>query len=90
MTGRGNEVELQIRARRRPSEGRICQASLGPHADGLEEVSLKIIVLETYGRPDPEEYLWHSGLVIEADHSKSGPPVVALTAREKIKTGILA
>lgn len=76
--------------RRRPSEGRIPQAALGPHADGLEEVSLKIIVLETYGRPDPEESLRLSQLVIEADHSKSGPPVVALTARKKIKTGILA
>lgn len=79
-----------MRRRRRPSEGRICQASLDPHADGLEAVSLKIIVLEMYGHPDPEEYLWLSGLVIEADHSKSAPAVVVLTAREKIKTGILA
>lgn len=66
--------------RRRPSEGRICQTSLDPHADGLEAVSLKIIVLETYGHPDSEEYLWLSGLVIEADHSKSAPPVVVWTA----------
>lgn len=76
--------------RRRPSEGRICQASLDPHADGLEAVSLKIIVLETYGHPDPEEYLWRSGLVIEADHSKSAPAVVVLTAWEKIKASISA
>lgn len=85
MTGRGNEAELEIRVRRRPSEGQICQASLDPHADGLEAVSLKIIVLETYGHPDPEEYLWLPGLVIEADHSKSAPAVVVSTAWEKIK-----
>lgn len=76
--------------RRRPSEGRICQAPLDPHADRLKAVSLKIIVLETYGYPDPEEYLWLSGLVIEADHSKSAPPVVVSTAWEKIKACISA
>lgn len=43
-----------------------------------------------YGRADPEEYLWLSGLIIEADHSKSGPAVVVLTAGEKIKAAILA
>ena len=59
--------------------------SLDPHADGLEAVSLKIIVLETYGHTDPEESLWLSGLVIEADHSKSAPAVVGSTAWEKIK-----
>lgn len=25
-----------------------------------------------YGRADPQEYLWLSGLIIEADRSKSG------------------
>lgn len=54
------------------------------------QFSLKIIVLEMYGRADPEEYLWLSGLIIEADHSKSGPAVVVLTAWGEIKTGILA
>lgn len=88
MIGKGNEAEPYIRVKKRPAEGRICQASLDPHADGLEEVSLKIIVLEMYGHLDPEEYLWSSGLVIEADHSKSAPVDVVWTAREKIKTGI--
>lgn len=68
-----------------PSEGRICQASLNPHADRLEAVSLRIIVLETYGHLNSEEYLWLSGLVIEVDHSKSAPAVVVSTAWEKIK-----
>lgn len=78
-------MELEIRVRRRPSEGQICQASLDPHADGLEAVSLKIIVLEMYGYLDPEEHLWLPGLVIEAEHSKSAPAVVVPTAWKKIK-----
>lgn len=38
-----------------------------------------------YGSPNPEEYLLLSGLVIEADHSKSAPSVDVSTAWEEIK-----
>lgn len=68
-----------------PAEGRICQASLDPHADRLASVSLQIIVLETYGHLNCEKYLWLPGLGIEADRSKSAPAVGASTSWEKIK-----
>lgn len=38
-----------------------------------------------YGNPNPEEYLLLSGLVIEADHSKSAPSVDVSTPWEEIK-----